>query len=121
MLKEDKAIDLGDDDELISQEVPPGVDRRNFLIRSAVVGAAAVMTGRSVSAHERTEKAVASMPPQSPAPPLDPNLNVVKKGKGPVMTTVDEFYKVGPGPSSSPRFSTRERPSLQPFFIWPAK
>jgi L-serine dehydratase len=28
-------------------------------------------------------------------------LDVVKKGKGPVMTTVDEFYKVGPGPSSS--------------------
>jgi L-serine dehydratase len=26
---------------------------------------------------------------------------VVKKAKGPVMTTLDEFYKVGPGPSSS--------------------
>ena len=26
---------------------------------------------------------------------------MVKKAKGPVMTTVDEFYKVGPGPSSS--------------------
>jgi L-serine dehydratase len=26
---------------------------------------------------------------------------VVKKGKGPVMTLLDEFYKVGPGPSSS--------------------
>jgi L-serine dehydratase len=25
----------------------------------------------------------------------------VKKSKGPVMTTIDEFYKVGPGPSSS--------------------
>src|SRR4029450_5123482 len=33
--------------------------------------------------------------------PLDPKLNVVKKGQGPVLTTVDEFYKVGPGPSSS--------------------
>ena len=32
---------------------------------------------------------------------LDPNLDVVKKSKGPVMTLVDEFYKVGPGPSSS--------------------
>lgn len=32
---------------------------------------------------------------------LDPNLNVVKKSKGPVMTTAEEFYKVGPGPSSS--------------------
>ena len=35
------------------------------------------------------------------APPLDADLNVVKKGQGPVLTTVDEFYKVGPGPSSS--------------------
>ena len=41
--------------------------------------------------------------PQGPAPtpPLDPTLDVVKKSKGPVMTTLDEFYKVGPGPSSS--------------------
>ncbi|MGH9221230.1 MAG: serine dehydratase beta chain, partial [Vicinamibacterales bacterium] len=35
------------------------------------------------------------------APPLAADLNVVKKGQGPVLTTVDEFYKVGPGPSSS--------------------
>jgi L-serine dehydratase len=28
-------------------------------------------------------------------------LNVVKQSKGPVMTVVDEMYKVGPGPSSS--------------------
>ena len=49
--------------------------------------------------------AVATMPPQPQAaastPPLSADLNVVKKGKGPVLTTVDEFYKVGPGPSSS--------------------
>ena len=30
-----------------------------------------------------------------------PDLDVVKKSKGSVMTTLDEFYKVGPGPSSS--------------------
>ena len=81
------------------------MDRRNFLIRSAVGGAAAVMTGRSVSAHERTAKAIATLPPQAagnrPPPPLSKDLNVVKKGQGPVLTTVDEFYKVGPGPSSS--------------------
>jgi L-serine dehydratase len=35
------------------------------------------------------------------APPLAADLDVVKKGAGPVLTTVDEFYKVGPGPSSS--------------------
>jgi len=96
---------LGNTDELISQEIPHGVDRRSFLIRSAVGGAAAVMTGNIISAHERIEKAVATLPvlPQqsTSAPPLDPKLNVVQKGKGPVLTTVDEFYKVGPGPSSS--------------------
>ena len=32
---------------------------------------------------------------------LSPDLNVVKQSKGPVMTVADEFYKVGPGPSSS--------------------
>src|SRR5687768_17730588 len=99
---------LADTSRLISQEVPPGVDRRNFLIRSAVGGAAAVMTGRLVSAEERTAMAIATMPPQAKAPqakgsppPLAPELNVVKRGQGPVLTTVDEFYKVGPGPSSS--------------------
>ena len=95
---------LADASRLISQEIPPGVDRRSFLIRSAVGGAAAVMTGRAVSADERTAMAIATMPPQakaSSAPPLSKDLDVVKKGQGPVLTTVDEFYKVGPGPSSS--------------------
>ena len=81
--------------ELISRAVPPGVDRRTFLMRSAVVGATAVITGRVMSAQEQASRATA------PAPALDPKLNVVQKGKGPVMTLLDEFYKVGPGPSSS--------------------
>src|SRR5678815_3073527 len=85
---------LNDTSNLLSQEIPTGVDRRTFLMRSAVVGATAVMTGRVVSAQERTERSTA-------APPLAQDLNVVQKGKGPVMTTIDEFYKVGPGPSSS--------------------
>jgi len=85
---------LNDTSNLLSQEIPAGVDRRTFLMRSAVVGATAVMTGRVVSAQERTERSTA-------APPLAQDLNVVKKSKGPVLTTVDEFYKVGPGPSSS--------------------
>ena len=81
--------------ELISREIPQGVDRRTFLMRSAVVGATAVITGRVISAQEQAQRATA------PAPALDPKLNVVQKGKGPVMTLLDEFYKVGPGPSSS--------------------
>jgi hypothetical protein len=78
---------LADTSRLLSHEVPPGVDRRNFLIRSAVGGAAAVMMGRSVSAHERTAMAIATLPvlPQAAStPPLSADLNVVKKEKGPV-------------------------------------
>jgi L-serine dehydratase len=103
---------LADASPLMSHEIPPGVDRRNFLIRSAVGGAAAVMMGRAVSVEARTAMAIATMPQQAkpaspqkakgtPTPPLSKDLNVVKKGQGPVLTTVDEFYKVGPGPSSS--------------------
>src|ERR1044071_5257498 len=86
---------LGHSEAFIAQEIPPGVDRRTFLMRSAAIGATAVMMGRSVSAQEKIHKATAT------PPPLDPKLNVVKKTKGPVLTTLDEFYKVGPGPSSS--------------------
>ena len=32
---------------------------------------------------------------------LSPDLDVVKRSRGPVMTVLEEFYKVGPGPSSS--------------------
>jgi L-serine dehydratase len=90
----DRDDPLGQVDEVLLQDIPHGVDRRTFLMRSAVVGATAVILGRSVSAQERTQRATAP-------PPLAPDLNVVKKGKGPVLTTIDEFYKVGPGPSSS--------------------
>jgi len=88
---------LGSTTELVSQEVPSGVDRRTFLMRSAVVGATAVITGSSIAAQERTQRSTAP----APSVPLSANLDVVKKEKGPVMTTLDEFYKVGPGPSSS--------------------
>src|SRR5206468_899397 len=74
--------------ELVSKEVPQGVDRRTFLMRSAVVTSAVVITGNYMSAQEMTERSSASA-----APPLSPDLNVVKQSKGPVLTTVDEFYK----------------------------
>jgi L-serine dehydratase len=84
-------------------EVPEGVDRRAFLMRAASIGAAAVMTG--CSAEQKAAEVGGAEPPQAPAvnpsTQLSPDLNVVKKAKGPVMTTLEEFYKVGPGPSSS--------------------
>jgi L-serine dehydratase len=94
---------LHGEDRWIAQDVPPGVDRRTFLMRSAVVGSALVISGCSTSQESRTQQATppAATPPAPAPPPLDPDLNVVKKSKGPVMTTIDEFYKVGPGPSSS--------------------
>ena len=88
---------LGSTRDVISAEIPANADRRTFLMRSAVIGATAVITGTGISAQERTQRSTA--PP--PNVPLSPNLDVVKKQKGPVMTTIDEFYKVGPGPSSS--------------------
>jgi len=88
---------LGSTDDLAAHNIPDGVDRRAFLMRSTLIGATAVMTGCAVPAEERTTKSAGA----APTPPLSPNLNVVKEQKGPVMTTVDEFYKVGPGPSSS--------------------
>ncbi len=84
--------------EIAATEVPAGVDRRTFLMRTAVIGAASVMTGRALSAEEQKARATA-------APPLgakmSPTLDVVARSKGPVMTVLEEFYKVGPGPSSS--------------------
>ena len=80
-------------------EAPAGVDRRAFMMRSAAIGAAAVMTG--CTAEEKAKQVGGAAPPPAGASNDSPDLEVVKKAKGPVMTTLDEFYKVGPGPSSS--------------------
>jgi L-serine dehydratase len=113
--KPDDVVDpvesLGSADKALSPEVPAGLDRRKFIMRSAVISAAAVLNGCS---REETER---KAPPPAPATPeaagtagtsgaaasvtLSPDLEVVKQAKGPVLTTLDEFYKVGPGPSSS--------------------
>ena len=45
--------------EIAAIQSPADVDRRTFLMRSAVIGAAAVMTGRVVSAAEQTARATA--------------------------------------------------------------
>ena len=52
--------------ELERTEVPKGVDRRTFLMRSAVIGATAVITGRTISARRRTTAAATAPPPLSP-------------------------------------------------------
>jgi L-serine dehydratase len=88
---------LGSTEQLASQEVPEGIDRRTFFMRSSLIGATAVILDRPVSAQQRAERSVGT----PPVPQLSSSLNVVKEEKGPVLTTLDEFYKVGPGPSSS--------------------
>ena len=102
-IEKDQEIDVLP--ELTRTEVPAGVDRRAFMMRSAMIGAVSVLSGCAPSTPEETRKvaATATPPPQpqAAAPPLSQNLEVVKKAKGPVMTTIDEFYKIGPGPSSS--------------------
>ena len=81
--------------------IPTGVDRRSFLVRNAVIGAAAVMTGTTWTPEARAAQAAKEAAQPKKASALSPDLDVVKRSKGPVMTVLDEFYKVGPGPSSS--------------------
>jgi L-serine dehydratase len=79
--------------------VPEGWDRRAFLMRSALATSIAALTGNPIPAGAQT-------PPPAPAgkpngTTLSPDLPLFKLSKGPVMTVVEEMYKVGPGPSSS--------------------
>src|SRR4051795_13203201 len=89
------------DPELAPTELQAGIDRRKFMMRSAVVGAAAVIAGCGPASPPDAAPQVSAQPPAPPTTKLSPELDVVKKAKGPVMTTLVEFYKVGPGPSSS--------------------
>jgi L-serine dehydratase len=80
--------------DLDYSEPPTGSDRRAFMVRSAMA-TAIIAVGGTIN------PLFAQTPANAQPVKLDPNLNVVKQSKGPVMTLVDEFYKVGPGPSSS--------------------
>jgi L-serine dehydratase len=81
--------------------LPLNVDRRRFLMRSAVIGASAALTGTAWTPQARAQQAAKEAAAPKLGATLSPDLAVVKESKGPVMTLSDEFYKVGPGPSSS--------------------
>ncbi|TXL78235.1 L-serine ammonia-lyase [Vineibacter terrae] len=81
--------------------VPSNIDRRSFLMRSAVIGASAALTGTAWTPEARAQQAAKEAGATKLGATLSPDLNVVKASKGPVMTVLEEFYKVGPGPSSS--------------------
>ena len=82
-------------------EVPKGEPRTVLNRRDlgrAVLAASVTTLLTGCSGKEATEKAVQPAPA---APALSPELAVVQQSKGPIMTTLEEFYKMGPGPSSS--------------------
>jgi len=84
---------------------------RRQLGRAALAAAAtSVLAGCSGPQAPQQPTAEKSGPIATPAPaplPLSPELDVVQKAKGPIMTALDEFYKMGPGPSSSHTSSRR--------------
>ncbi|HEY2786085.1 MAG TPA: L-serine ammonia-lyase [Fimbriiglobus sp.] len=82
-------------------DVPAGIDRRSFFMRHAVIGASAALTGATWTPQARAQQAAKEAEKPKIATMHSPNLEVEKQSKGPVMTLADEFYKVGPGPSSS--------------------
>jgi L-serine dehydratase len=94
-----------EENALPEENLPANIDRRTFIIRNAVIGAAAVMTGttwtREARAAQAAKEAAAKTRTALDSTSMSPDLDVVKRSKGPVMTVLDEFYKVGPGPSSS--------------------
>ena len=94
------------DDELFrassaDSAIPSGVDRRTFLMRNAVIGSAAVMTGTVWTPEARAAQAAKEAAEPKKGSVVSPTLDVVKKSKAPIITVLEEFYKVGPGPSSS--------------------
>lgn len=70
--------------------------RRDMGRAALVASVGALLTG--CSGNQPAQKA-AEPAPSTPA--LSPELAVVQQSKGPIMTTLEEFYKMGPGPSSS--------------------
>ncbi|MFL6514047.1 MAG: L-serine ammonia-lyase [Chthoniobacterales bacterium] len=88
-------------ENLPAENLPANIDRRSFIVRNAVIGAAAVMTGRVWTTEARAAQAAKEAVAPKLGANLSPSLDIVRQSKGPVMTILEEFYKVGPGPSSS--------------------
>ena len=72
--------------------------RRNFG-RTLLAASAGAILARCTKSPAPAGDAAAKA--DSAATGLSPDLAVVKQSKGPIFTVLDEFYKMGPGPSSS--------------------
>jgi L-serine dehydratase len=78
---------------------PATLSRREFGYAALVASAGTILAG--CSKEQPTEQASQPATASTSAPGLSPDLEVVRESKGPIMTTLEEFYKIGPGPSSS--------------------
>ncbi len=79
-----------------TNKAPVPFNRREFGYTVLAASVSALLTGCS---QQKSVEQAAQPAPAAPA--LSPDLAVVQTSKGPVMTTLEEFYKMGPGPSSS--------------------
>lgn len=82
----------------VSEPAPVKLSRRD--IGRAVIAASAGALLSGCAKDTPKEKAVETAASPS-ASNVSPDLAVVQKSKGPIMTVLEEFYKMGPGPSSS--------------------
>ena len=78
-------------------KVPTLLSRRDLGRTILGASAAALLVGCS----DKGPSEQANSPTPAAAPTMSPDLAVVQQSKGPIMTTLEEFYKIGPGPSSS--------------------
>src|SRR5262245_52089978 len=75
-----------------SAEPAPKLSRRELGLAALAASSGLALTRFS----QAQSKTAAAAPAQKPEPvPLSEDLNVVQKGKGPIMTVLDEFYKMG--------------------------
>ena len=77
---------------------PNEISRRRF--GATVLGASAAALLAGCTPKKSSEDSPAESSQAAPAP-LAADLEVVKQSKGPIMTALEELYKMGPGPSSS--------------------
>ena len=83
------------------EKAPPASMNRREVARAALIGPiAALVVGCSDNRQVAAKNEPAPQPPEQVLG-VSPDLDVVQRSKGPVTTMIDEFFKMGPGPSSS--------------------
>ena len=81
---------------------PATLSRREFGYAALIASAGTILGGCSKEQPaEQASQPTAPSATTAPASALSPDPELVRESKGPIMTTLEEFYKIGPGPSSS--------------------